>query len=755
MQIGALGLPSTMTSRPNEPTAKDQPSSETSKLRPSPLADRGKSPSPALPTSASLLAASNSHENEQKHYGERNDLFSPLPMVRQRASACRPSTKKPVSLFKKKPRINFDGRNDAPCDNWHKKRQRDDRQDRMKKQFNGAKNKPPRPQTRRSAAQAACIGKGESSCTDGDGPSVQPASRKGKTQKDEKAAPECSNCNLGLACTMHSHWHWANNKGKGDHPPAKVRIMRKKPRAAVICKYTALHDGAVCPDHGDHCHPVNAATRKANDALRIEAVQAQFTLDDAEFANHTPEPTRYHEESKDAAVQGPLDEVDTLVANINNPNTKAKVAVVKKTTPKSKPQTEAVTQISAAVLVAMANSHCNPAMQSGLTSENSSYSPGTLHVDSSRLTLPPHVAAAVRGINFTRIKPVSAVTPQVTKQTCTERKHHEPEADDGGPPAVDNENLLLREIRAFRSSTLQQVRPLGAYTRALPRRGATFNRDIRRAYQRHVNRLYSARQTARINDISPPSKSVTFAVDPPVEVGNAAADPDLDTELTIIFYNAIGQEPKRWRTPSEFTGDCAFWLRTHVSCVNEDYVQEEDEQVTTSAPIVSRKVNKWRMPTIWFDRERPLGINYGMTKPTVVRERTTDEVCNLFDGIYTRSRKVRVFTKLFNLLLTEKKIMGKVVLDTDNRLRSTYTQRIEKMLTEEYPELTTKWISTPQNQWIYRHTLARFVNHAVIAARFDHQYGDNHRLTISVDKPMLNGSRVLSSLSQKSKNHTA
>jgi hypothetical protein len=577
-------------------------------------------------------------------------------------------------------RVNFVGRNDMPMDNWHQKRQRDDRRDKQKRLYGAAKQKnKPRPQTRKSADAAACIGKGESSCTNGDGPTIVDAPRVGKGDKKQKESPKCSNCNLGLGCKRHAHWHWIKNKGTGEHNEAKARILRKKPKPAKKCDHNpSEHDGSPCPNLAQHCHPDNDKAKGIKAFYRAHStVPADHTTDEADSTSHHPDDIR--DETPVHALNGPLpeskhDEVETLYMKIMDVNVSATDMMSSRETE----QLAATTAVSEAVF-ALAN-HEVPATQSDREVKNSSYSSDTTTTAACTATPPLTTPAAEMTFSFItrpRYPPqsFSVFSPFLTLPTLTI------------PPSPPTPP----------SSTV----------------GTT-------ALQKISNLLLSD-DTAR--PVIPTDEEV------------------MAVELTTIFYNADGVNEKRSRTVNEFVQDAAFSLRSYVSTVDCDHVFVEKEQISSSDPISKRYVRKVNFP--WS----------GDVLGQKISERAVTEEVNLYEGIYTRSRKVFIYTHLWQLLLADKTLLSKVPMDEDGKLRGTYTTRLKKKIADEWPLFYDKWVHDVDSKWKFEHTLARFMNHAVLVTKFNQQYGSSNAKR--QDRLMLNGSKGRSSMSPKSKHPTA
>jgi hypothetical protein len=230
------------------------------------------------------------------------------------------------------------------------------------------------------------------------------------------------------------------------------------------------------------------------------------------------------------------------------------------------------------------------------------------------------------------------------------------------------------------------------------------------------------------------------------------------THDTIIFFNAAkGETENAWRSASQFTHDCSFWIRSHIGAVNDDHTYEEAEQIVTSQLITQKRVMKLRNPLkmrISYKRSRsfqPFRMKLGAKTP--MRKRDVVEDMNLFSGIYSRCTTVPVYTSLFNILLNEPDLLSKVPLDAAGGLRTTYSLRITEMLKLNKPLLTARWIENLETKWIFENTLARFVNHAVLVSSFRNMYGT--KLVVTPDKPMLNGLKGLCSILPNSRTRTA
>lgn len=510
----------------------------------------------------------------------------------------------------------------------------------------------------------------------------------------EPGPPKCthSECVFGVRCNRISHFHWANNKGEGKHDPAKIRILRKKARSAVLCKHEVTNDQPVCPRLNCHCHPVPKGKDAPKDAFAAlvgvpcaEAIDA--SRDCCADGDGGPAPfEEEEEEEKETKTKLPdlshalkveiarrarrleEEEMDAIMAHINIPRAPALVPAPPAHNPPHPSEIaakEAAEAATKAKLLKAIRALKSPTLAS------TPPCPGPPKVDQTMA----HVEAAIRHVRA-KLKTPPTVAPE------------EIAVDHIDVPAYCGVSTMLKN-----SSASGPTPP-----------------------------IYSRQEQKILDSVMATTPCIIFTRDP------------------------NGSERRKWRTANEFAEDCKFWLYSHLSSVNEVHTVEEKEQIVVSQPMTKKSTTTLRYPRFRF-RKRGVEVQY--PEATVVNERKEDDHLNLFKGTYTHSHQGRAFTMLTEILTSNQLFITKVALDAGGKIRSTFSKRVKDMLVKEHSLKLGHWLSTPESRWIFEQTVAHFVNHAVLSDLYTNLYGTQAPIS---DRPMENGSKVPSSPTQRSKN---
>jgi len=233
-------------------------------------------------------------------------------------------------------------------------------------------------------------------------------------------------------------------------------------------------------------------------------------------------------------------------------------------------------------------------------------------------------------------------------------------------------------------------------------------------------------------------------------------------QVTLFFTSNDGVRERKWRTASEFMADVRFAMLTYVSSVNESYITEEKQQVISTQAVTRRRTKSLRWPQFGYRSRRTVNAagvtrthftpTFRRTEAKCVMKREEDVNLNLFKDTYTHSTLALTFPYLTDLLRADQRMKSKVVVDAGGKIRSTFPSRVMDMLAREHTDLLDLYLATPDGEWILENTVAAHVNHCVLMGLFRNRYSTNDAPL--VDKPMLNGVKVPSSLSRRSANPT-
>lgn len=581
-------------------------------------------------------------------------------------------------------RINFEGR-DARKEDWYDKKQKDRDRNREKLLLHNMRTKPASiGRTKPHVLHKFDSTKGYP----GEGPAkVTPPRGKGKAsqgKKKEKGPPECIECALGLACKTRTHWHWANNKGKGDHAAgAKTRILRNKPRPAVRCKYT-IDDPMSCPNLNCHCHP-----KSKKNASSVASFGHPSAI------------------SASSAIDESLDVVS--FEDVALPKAPVEIEL------ESTPEEEAVIAAFAAALAlkleaAKAEKPAAPLESKEEQRHNADY------YKRSKCNVESKSASCDSG----------------RREPSAETDSSDETSDDETPPLEDDDSGDEEKAYLHTDSPLPTPHPTVIDT-------TLTGIDAASSGVPALPSGLTSENSSPVNIAPTPKPDSTYVC---------------RTSTTTIFHNGKGMEETGWRTISEFGQDARFWILSHVSSVNPQHQTNEDEQLLTSTQMTTKRATTLRRPTAKWTKSTGLtprwGVTFGMTKKSPMRERFRDVTLNMFEGTYTHASKVQIYPYLYNLLMLNPDLLSKRALDAGGDLRSTFPARLKEMLKKEEPELLAMWLA--DSPWTFEYTIASFTNHAVLTSLFSNTYTVSKVL---VDKPMLNGLKVPSSVLPRSKNLTA